>query len=295
MSFDPELFGQAMGDAIRAAVEPLREEVAFLKEQLAESRLEKSIKSLVADAVKQLPEPPPGKSVTLEDVRPVLDAALLQIRKEADEAIAEPLRLAEAARDSLFKAVGELRQPEDGKSVTLKDVQPIVDEAIKAISDEAQRRVDQAVKALPEPKPGVGVAGAMIDRDGCLLLTLSNGDVKSLGVVVGRNGADFTETSFDYDGERTLTIHGKSGSIAKHLPIPLDRGYYRDGMGPIQKGDIVTHDGSAWIALKDTKERPGHDSKEDWRLLARKGRDGESIVRKVTTGPAEPIKLKDQA
>lgn len=294
MSFDPELFGQAMGDAIRAAVDPLREEVARLKEQLAESRLEKSIKDLVADAVKELPAPAPGKSVTLEDVRPVLDAALQQIRKEADEVIAEPLRLAEAARDELFKAVGELRQPEDGKSVTLKDVQPLVDEAIKAISDEAQRRVDQAVKDLPEPKSGVGVAGAMIDRDGCLLLTLSNGEVKSLGVVVGSNGADFTETSFDYDGERTLMIHGKSGSIAKHLPIPLDRGYYRDGM-LIQKGDIVTHDGSAWIALKDTKERPGHDSKEDWRLLARKGRDGESIVRKVTTGPAEPIKLKDQA
>ncbi|WP_334158491.1 hypothetical protein [Achromobacter insolitus] len=294
MSFDPELFGRAMGDAIRAAVEPLREEVARLKEQLAESSLEKSIKGLVADAVKELPAPTPGKSVTLEDVRPVLDAAVQQIRKEADEAIAEPLRSAEAARDSLLKAVGELRQPEDGKSVTLKDVQPLVDEAIKAISDEAQRRVEQALKDLPEPKPGVGVAGAMIDRDGCLLLTLSNGEVKSLGVVVGSNGADFTETSFDYDGERTLTIHGKSGSITKHLPIPLDRGYYRDGM-PIQKGDIVTHDGSAWIALKDTKERPGHDYKEDWRLLARKGRDGESIVRKVTTGPAEPIKLKDQA
>jgi hypothetical protein len=89
----------------------------------------------------------------------------------------------------------------------------------------------------------------------------------------GKDGADFSGFDVDYDGERTLTIRGKGGEIKKHLPIPLDRGYYRDGM-KAEKGDILTHNGDAWIALKDTEAKPCRENSEDWRLLARKGRDG---------------------
>jgi hypothetical protein len=39
-------------------------------------------------------------------------------------------------------------------------------------------------------KDGVGLAGALIDRDGSLVVTLTNGEVKSLGSVVGKDGAD---------------------------------------------------------------------------------------------------------
>lgn len=57
------------------------------------------------------------------------------------------------------------------------------------------------------------------------------------------------------------------------------------------KADIVTHNGNAWIALRDTKGKPTVESKEDWRLFARKGRDGMDgkIVR--DTGPIPPVKL----
>lgn len=389
--FDPELFGQAMGEAIKKAVAPLHEKIAALEKQLAQrpdvavlvsSEVSKAVaaipaakdgkdcdmaavkamvneavksipvpkdgkdvdpeavKALVREAVAALPMPQDGKSITVEDVRPMLDEAIKQLRADADEAIKEPLKLADAARDALCKAVGELRQPEDGKSVTLADVQPVIDaaieriekaagtaaakaeeavarvdtavaglrqpadgrsvtvedicplitDAVKTIRDEALDRVELAVKALPAPKDGIGVAGAMIDRDGCLQITLSNGEVKALGVVVGKDGADLSEASFAYDGERTLTIEGKGGAVTKRLPIPLDKGYWRDGMSA-EKGDIVTHDGNAWIALQDTRERPAHAAKGLWRVFARRGRDGESVVREVSTDPAKPIKL----
>lgn len=213
----------------------------------------------------------------------------------------------------LIKRIEELeaRQPEKGdpgQSITVEDVAPLIAEQVKA-----------AVEAIPKPKDGrdgVGLAGAAIDRDGNLILTLTNGETKELGRVVGKDGengkdgvglagasisrdgelvvtlssgeqkslgpvvgrdgkdgADFSGVEIDYDGERTIVIRGRGGVIEKRLPIPLDKGYWREGMY-CERGDIVTHDGTAWIALRDTKAKPCLENKEDWRLFARKGRDG---------------------
>ena len=146
---------------------------------------------------------------------------------------------------------------------------------------------------------GAGVADLLIDRDGALIATMTDGRMKSLGPVVGkdgrngengRDGADFTNASLDWEGDRTLVVRGTGGEIRKTLPIPLDAGYWREGMAA-EKGDIVTHDGSAWIALKATKSKPGHEAKEDWRLFARKGRDGERGPKGSDGTPPAPIKL----
>ena len=126
---------------------------------------------------------------------------------------------------------------------------------------------------------GVGLAGAMIDRSGALVVTLTNGQLRELGQVVGKDGApgrdgsDLTALSIDYDGARTLTVKGVAGEVKHCLPIPMDKGYWSDGR-VCERHDIVTHDGIAWIALRDTREAPSVAAKEDWRIFARKGRDG---------------------
>lgn len=146
---------------------------------------------------------------------------------------------------------------------------------------------------------GVGLAGAMIDRDGCLIVTTTKGAPINLGKVVGadgergKDGADFTDVSFDYDGSRGLIIRGKGGEIVKKLPIPKDAGYWREGMSA-EKGDIVTHAGTAWIAIDDTKSKPCHECK-DWRLFARGGRDGIDGRSGRDLGPAQPVKLNGNA
>lgn len=131
-------------------------------------------------------------------------------------------------------------------------------------------------------KDGTGLADALIDNKGALVLTLTDGRTKELGVIVGRDGskgadgkdgADFSNVEFDYDGERALTIRGKGGEIVKRLPIPIDRGYWSEGKSA-EQGDVVTHDGTAFIALRETKAKPCKENAEDWRILARKGRDG---------------------
>lgn len=128
---------------------------------------------------------------------------------------------------------------------------------------------------------GAGIADLLIDRDGHLVATMTDGRMKNLGPVVGKDGkpgengkdgADFSDVEIDYDGERTVTIKGRGGEIVKRIPLPLDKGYWSEGQ--YEKGDIVTHDGIAWIALQDTKATPTVANKQDWRIFARKGRDG---------------------
>lgn len=145
-------------------------------------------------------------------------------------------------------------------------------------------------------RDGLDVKDLFRADGGKLVAVMSDGTTKDLGVFVGqdgksgKDGADFTETSFDYDGERTLTIRGRGGEIVKNLPIPLDRGYYREGM-KAEKGDILTHDGNAWLALKDTSAKPCTENKEDWRIFARRGRDGRDG--KDGKAPPGPVRLSD--
>lgn len=113
--------------------------------------------------VAAIPKGENGKSITVDDVRPILDQAVTQLRADADEAIKEPLSLAEAARDKLLQALGELRQPKDGRSVTVEDVAPLVtdlvDKAAASLPSQDDIRmmiveaVSKATAEIPSPEP----------------------------------------------------------------------------------------------------------------------------------------------
>lgn len=144
---------------------------------------------------------------------------------------------------------------------------------------------------------GIGLAGAMIDREGDLVVTTTKGDAIKLGKVVGkdgergRDGTDFEGAELDYDGERGLVLRAKDGTErVKRLPIPMNKGYWRESMS-CAKADIVTHNGTAWIALKDTTAKPCIENSDDWQLFARKGRDGVDGKSGRDLGPAPTVKL----
>lgn len=106
----------------------------------------------------------------------------------------------------------------------------------------------------------------------------------------GKDGLGFDDFILEYDGERGLTFRFICGAETKEykfrLPIPLDRGIWRDGQ-KCETADVVGYGGSAWIATRDTEEKPDMGAK-DWRLLVKKGRDGkDGVVR----GPQGPVKL----
>lgn len=148
---------------------------------------------------------------------------------------------------------------------------------------------------------GVGLAGAMIDRDGALNVTLTNGEVRSLGPVVGRDGingergeAGFSLTDFDTDWrpeDKTLVLRWDTGenSYSHELFVPYvrDVGVWSEGRSYF-KGDGVTWAGSFWIAQDDTSDKP--DIGKGWRLAVKRGRDGKDFAG-PDTQPKETVKI----
>lgn len=299
MHFDPEAFGKAMGEAIREAVAPLNQRIAELEKQ-----------------VSAMPAPTNGKDGS--------DGAPGRDGKDCD------MEAVKALVTDLVKAIPAPVNGKDGvdgkngTSVTLEDVRPILDEALKAVADEAGQKIDAAIKSIPVPKDGIngkdgapgvdgkdgapgekgadgiGMAGSMIDRDGNLLVTMTNGEVKNLGPVVGKDGRDGADglslESFEMDYlEETHEVRFKAacGGRVKEIRFAAGgvraAGYWREGT-KAKAGEIYTHDGSGYVAKCDTMSKP--DGKGDWVILSRKGRDGETIVKTVSTDPPAPIKLK---
>lgn len=133
-------------------------------------------------------------------------------------------------------------------------------------------------------KDGTGLADALIDRDGSLVLTMTDGRAKTLGVVVGRDGADgkngrdgidFDKCVGHFDAERgyVLTLSAGDTSVEHVLPYMRHGGFWSEGKGA-KAGESWTHDGALWIAKRDNGSKPCLENREDWILAARKGRDG---------------------
>ncbi len=126
----------------------------------------------------------------------------------------------------------------------------------------------------------------MIDRGGELIVTLADGTVFPLGVVVGKDGVrgldgndgfgldDFQTT---FDGERTLTLRFVRGDLTKEfaykLPYLLDRGVWKDSRS-YERGDGVSFGGSIFIAQRDTKAGEKPETSDAWRLGPKRGQNG---------------------
>lgn len=256
------------------------------------------IKRLIDEAFAALPVPSDGRDADPEAIKAAVAAAVAALPKPRDGRDAEPYAPDAGEVRSLLEPlvrehVASLPVPKDGASVTVDDMRPLVYEA-----------VTKAVAALPTPKDGVGLAGALIDRAGNLVVTLTSGETRELGEVVGRDAdmaviqkaieekvaaiplpkdgkdgrnafqlEDFEASVMD-DG-RTIRFAMTAGDTqhAYHLPFPvvIDRGVYREGQ-KYEQGDAVTWAGSIWIAQKDTEAKP--DAGDGWRLSVKRGRDG---------------------
>jgi hypothetical protein len=140
-------------------------------------------------------------------------------------------------------------------------------------------------------KDGAGLADAVIDRDGNLVVTMTDGRAKALGAVVGKDGAPgergadgrdgkdglgFDDLSVEQVGERGFVFRFTRGDQVKEfafsVPVVIDRGVFRPD-GEYEKGDGVTYGGSFWIAQKNSPTgKPGEG--DGFRLAVKKGRDG---------------------
>lgn len=321
MSFDGKAFGREIvsmvKDYVAAEVRPLAERIKELESRPAPVGISDAIKSSdgvliltltdgrtintgIRDGIK-------GQDAELPDVAAIVTDA---VTKEADRLAAsakaepqtvtmtfdaEPLRQGIAALEDQIKAIDidgavkaaldALPKPQDGKSVTVEDVASLIEE-----------RVSLAVSVLPKAKDGengkdgTGLADALIDREGNLILTMTDGRHKNLGRVEGAPGKpgepgqpgidgvsmSHFDTEMKEDGRTIVFKFIRDDNIIEmhefSFPVMLDKGVWSEGKQYV-KGDCVTWGGSLWIAQRDTSAKPDTPD-SGWRLAVKKGRDG---------------------
>jgi hypothetical protein len=284
-----------------------------------------------------MPVPAAGKDADPEVISRMVQEEVAKLPPAIPGKDADPALVAELVAKAVA-ALPPAKDGEDGTSVTVEDLAPLVaDEVARAVSaiqmpsidwsevdkmigdkvealppalpgkdaDPVQMasmvatEVERAVAGLPPAKDGVGLAGALIDREGCLVVTLTDGTTKTLGAVVGKDvdidavsemvraevakmpvpkdgndGVGFDDLDVvDVDGEFFLRF--TRGEVVKDFILPVQpyRGVWTEGKYP--KGASVTFGGSSWIAERATDAKP--DTKDcGWRLAVKRGRDGAS-------------------
>lgn len=287
---DPAAVERAVATEI-SKLPPARDGVDVDRDQLA-----LDINTAVERALAQVPTPLDGKSVTIDDVRPLIEqevaSAISALPAPQDGRDADPAEISAA----VARAVGDLPAPRDGVSVTVEDLTPTIEAAVQ-----------RAVGNLPAAKDGVGLAGALIDRHGALIVTLTDGSTRDLGAVVGKDadtsavlravdekvaalpapadgidGFGFDDLTVEQSGERSFVLRFTQGDRSKEfsfdVPVVIDRGVYKDG-AIYAAGDGVTWAGSYWIAQKETSSKP--DSGDGFRLAVKRGRDGKDLTNRA--------------
>lgn len=142
-------------------------------------------------------------------------------------------------------------------------------------------------------KDGVGLADAIIDRRGVLVLTMTDGRTKELDVVIGKDGTDGRpgndgapgRDGFGFDAldlvedEKGVVLRFSQGDVVKDfaLPVVFDRGVFKED-GSYRKGNGVTWGGSYWIAQKDDPGKPDTPD-SGWRLAVKKGQNGRDLTK----------------
>ena len=328
---DAETFGQELAAMVKTQIAPLLSKLNALEKRFDDLPAPKdgkdadlaAVAAIVQDqmkgelaelrcAVDAIPTQPVG--LTEEQVKAMLADVETRAARQSDEAItkaisaqkaatpddvAEVRQMVEAIKipapvelpdipamigEAVAEAVKAIPAPKDGdpgESITVDDVAPLIrDEVAKAVS------------AIPAAKDGVGLAGALIDRDGNLVVTLTNGEAKTLGPVVGkdadpaqpgRDGLGFEDMSFEEKDGRLYAVF-RRGDIVKEARLPgiSYRGVWKSG--EYLTGDSVTFGACQWIAKADTTDKPGEG--DAWQLAVRKGRDGRD-------GEVKPSKIAD--
>lgn len=220
-----------------------------------------AMKEHLGELVAALPAPQDGKSITLEDVRPVLDEAIKALREEAGHVLSEPLALAEEARDSLLKALSELKQPENGKSVTVEDVAPLIrEEVAKAVAEVPPAKdgesvtaedvrpllaelVGEAVKALPPAEKGQDAdMDALRAHLGELVKAIQLPAVPSVDEVAATLERRFSDLTLSWERQARDTFE----KAADRMPKPQDG---RDAL-PLESFDLSLCEDGRTVTVK---------------------------------------------
>ncbi|WP_407218672.1 phage gp6-like head-tail connector protein [Enterobacter hormaechei] len=219
------------------------------------------IAAMVSDAVAAIPAPRDGKSVTPEDVQPMI-------------------------QELVRNAVAEIPTPKDGKDFDPSMLKQLVEQA-----------VSDAVSAMPAAEPGKDGADG---RDALALEILPfideeksyprgsyathNGGLwrayeKTHGMrgweclVDGVAGIDIQQSEQRCFTLKVNRTSGTSETKSFDVPVMIYQGVFKSGQEYLP-GDTVTWGGSLWHCDERTQDKPGEAGSKGWTLAVKRGRDG---------------------
>lgn len=310
---DPVQFGQAMARIVNEAVGPLQKRIDAQAERIREleaaerdisGEVRPILAGLVAEYMQEHPVRDGADGADGKDGEPGRDADPVDVAEVVRELVA-----CADIRPILSMLVAEYMQEHpvrDGK-----DGEPGRDGADGAPGRDGEdgrpgEMGQKGEKGEPgkDGEDGIGLAGAMIDRDGTLIITTSKGEAHRLGCVVGKDGAPGRDgiDAIDFDvertGEREFSIRFvRDGAVVKERKITMPMMIYRGQWvreRRYEEGDTVSRDGNLWVAKQATDAMPSFENREHWEVAARKGRDGAVRVAKESPGPDPKILRKPE-
>lgn len=259
---DPEEFGRQMAAIVREANASLIKRIEELEARpepqavapVAAADLAPIIREEVERVFSGVKLPEDGKSVTVEDIKPLLSEMV----------------------DAAVKALPAAKDGEDGKDADMAELKLHLAELVKHVNLPAPPSVDEVAAVFERRFSDLTLSWERQARD-----TFEKAVDRMPAPKDGRDALPLEsfDLSLAEDG-RTVTVKMQAGDtvLEKSLKIAsvIDRGAYKSQF-EYECGDAVTHGGSLWIAQQDSPEgAPGMGGK-GWRLAVKKGRDGKDL------------------
>lgn len=262
------------------------------------------IASMISEAIDGIPVAQDGKSVTVEDVMPVLqelvNKAIAEIPAPKDGKDFDPDTFKRAVEDAVSEVVSKIPVPQDGKSITPEDVMPMINELVATSMPElpdVKSLLNEALAALPVAEPGKDGENGRDALSLEILPFIDEGKSYPRGSYATHNGGLWrayekthgmrgweclvdgvagVEVECSEQRRFTMTVNRASGASEKKtfdVPVMVYRGVFKSG-DEYLPGDTVTWGGSLWHCDEQTWDKPGENGSKGWTLAAKRGRDG---------------------
>ncbi|WPO93765.1 phage gp6-like head-tail connector protein [Buttiauxella sp. HR94] len=215
------------------------------------------IGSMVSDAVAALPKPQDGKSVSQEDILPVLqqlvDEAVSTIPAPKDGKDFDPEFLRQAVDEAVSKlpAAEPGKDGADGRDALALEILPFIDEEKSYPRGSYATHNGGLWRAYEKTH---GMRGWECIVDGIAQVDIEREDQRCFTMTVNRASGTSETKSFD-------------------VPVMIYNGVFKSGKEYLP-GDTVTWGGSLWHCDEKTQDKPGEPGSKGWTLATKRGRDG---------------------
>lgn len=226
-----------VADAVSEIELPKAPELPDLNQIIADAT-----ESAVKQAVESIPVPKDGKSVTVDDLRPL-------VKEVVNALIPEPVDVEKLAQDLLSK-IPDPEPGSAGRDALAIELEPFIDEK----------------KSYPRGTYATHKGGLWRAHE------KTHGMRGWECIVDGVSGVDIKQ-----DNQRTFSISLERASGAVEVksfdvPVTIYRDVFKAGT-EYQPGDTVTWGGSMWHCNEPTTDKPGETGSKGWTLAVKKGRD----------------------